>query len=267
MPNRQLPQLAYLYFFLAQLTVPPPPLCPLSQHFISLSPPACSCMGMCYCLWRSPSSVPPSAPRTLSSAASLLPHLLAARLRAQCCHRMGRRFDAIMRRMPQAVVCVHNHPPSCIVNHAAAAMLGLPRCDGNMLMRLKVLGLPKCGPQEARVLRVVRASGLGLRAQCTGLEFGWLCMGRSYYGGTFLCPGALAASTCNCLAACVCVAQTQCAHGCAARVHSTTIVDACMTACVRTLSPMLGLPRCDEDLSFRLELFRVKYLGFNAVCQ
>ena len=92
-------------------------------------------MGICYCLWRSPTSVPTSAPITLRSTASLLPHLLAARLRAQCSHRMGRRFDAIMQRMPQAVVCVHNHPPSCIVNDAAAAMLGLPRCDANLSLQ------------------------------------------------------------------------------------------------------------------------------------
>lgn len=93
-------------------------------------PDPCRCTGVCYVLWRDPSSVPPTAPATLSSAVGTLPSLLSAQLRAQCAERMGKRFDAIMRRMPQAVVCVHNQPQSFIVNPAAAQLMGMARWAG-----------------------------------------------------------------------------------------------------------------------------------------
>lgn len=57
--------------------------------------------GMCFALWLDPAKVPDVAEDVMQDAGHTLPLLLANRVRAQCCDRMGRRFDAIMKRMPQ----------------------------------------------------------------------------------------------------------------------------------------------------------------------
>nr|XP_024386102.1 probable histidine kinase 5 isoform X3 [Physcomitrium patens] len=82
--------------------------------------------GMCFALWLDPAKVPDVAEDVMQDAGHTLPLLLANRVRAQCCDRMGRRFDAIMKRMPQAVVFVDDKGAPCLVNEAAAKLMGLP---------------------------------------------------------------------------------------------------------------------------------------------
>eukprot|EP00897_Mesotaenium_endlicherianum_P005006 jgi/Mesen1/4533/ME000231S03791 len=71
--------------------------------------------------------VPAHAEEVMSDAALALPLLLANRVRAMCRERMGRRFDAILTRMPQAVVFVDDGTGPALVNPAAADLLELPR--------------------------------------------------------------------------------------------------------------------------------------------
>lgn len=60
--------------------------------------------GMCFAMWLDPAKVPDVAEDVMSDAGYTFPLLLANRVRAQCCDRMGRRFDAIMKRMPQVIL-------------------------------------------------------------------------------------------------------------------------------------------------------------------
>lgn len=60
--------------------------------------------GLCYALWLDPSKVPDVAEDVMADAGQTFPLLLANRVRAQCCDRMGRRFDSIMKRTPQVVL-------------------------------------------------------------------------------------------------------------------------------------------------------------------
>ncbi|CAK9859606.1 unnamed protein product [Sphagnum jensenii] len=83
--------------------------------------------GLCYALWLDPAKVPDVAQCTMQDAGQSLPLLLANRVRSLCCDRMGRRFDSIMKRMPQAVVFVDDGRAPCLVNTSAAKLLGLPK--------------------------------------------------------------------------------------------------------------------------------------------
>jgi PAS domain-containing protein len=83
--------------------------------------------GLCYALWLDPAKVPDVAECTMQDAGQSLPLLLANRVRSLCCDRMGRRFDSIMKRMPQAVVFVDDGRAPCLVNTSAAKLLGLPK--------------------------------------------------------------------------------------------------------------------------------------------
>ncbi|KAG0614827.1 hypothetical protein M758_6G206500 [Ceratodon purpureus] len=82
--------------------------------------------GMCLALWLDPARVPDVAEDLMSDAGLTFPLLLVNRVRAQCCDRMGRRFDSIMKRMPQSVVFVDDKKAPCLINEAAAVLLDLP---------------------------------------------------------------------------------------------------------------------------------------------
>ncbi|KAL3696731.1 hypothetical protein R1sor_010807 [Riccia sorocarpa] len=82
--------------------------------------------GLCYSLWLDPAKVPDIAEAVMTEAGQSLPLLLASQVRALCCDRMGRRFDVIMTRMPQAVAFVDDGRGQCLVNPSAAELLGLP---------------------------------------------------------------------------------------------------------------------------------------------
>jgi hypothetical protein len=57
--------------------------------------------GMCFAIWLDPAKVPDVAEDVMADAGLTFPLLLANSVRARCCDRMGRRFDTIMKRMPQ----------------------------------------------------------------------------------------------------------------------------------------------------------------------
>lgn len=61
----------------------------------------CSQTGLCYAVWVDPAKVSDVASVVMAEAGLSLPHLLANRVRALCCDQMGRKFDSIMKRMPQ----------------------------------------------------------------------------------------------------------------------------------------------------------------------
>ncbi|KAL2643698.1 hypothetical protein R1flu_011285 [Riccia fluitans] len=82
--------------------------------------------GLCYSLWLDPAKVPDVAETVMAEAGQSLPLLLASHVRALCCDRMGRRFDVIMKRMPQAVAFVDDRRGQCLINPTAAELLGLP---------------------------------------------------------------------------------------------------------------------------------------------
>lgn len=48
--------------------------------------------------------MPDVAEDVMADAGQTFPLLLANRVRAQCCDRMGRRFDSIMKRTPQVLL-------------------------------------------------------------------------------------------------------------------------------------------------------------------
>ena len=62
----------------------------------------------------------------MSDAAHALPLLLPNCMKALAADRMGRRFDAILTHMPQAVVFVDDGSGPCLINPAAAHLLDLP---------------------------------------------------------------------------------------------------------------------------------------------
>ena len=53
-----------------------------------------------------PAKVSDVASVVMAEAGLSLPLLLANRVRALCCDRMGRKFDSIMKRMPQVQDCL-----------------------------------------------------------------------------------------------------------------------------------------------------------------
>ena len=57
--------------------------------------------GVCYAVWVDPAKVSDVAVEVMADAGHSLPLLLANRVRAQCCDRLGRKFDEIMKRSPQ----------------------------------------------------------------------------------------------------------------------------------------------------------------------
>ena len=63
----------------------------------------CSYEGLCYAVWLDPAKVSDVATEVMAEAGHSLPLLLANRVRALCCDRMGRKFDTIMKRMPQVL--------------------------------------------------------------------------------------------------------------------------------------------------------------------
>lgn len=88
------------------------------------------CEGLCYALWTDPEGVPEEAEDVMRDAVQAMPLLLSNRVRALCCERMGRRFDAILSQMPQAVVFVNDDELSaCRVNPSAADLLDLSRSE------------------------------------------------------------------------------------------------------------------------------------------
>ncbi|KAG6554774.1 hypothetical protein Mapa_003793 [Marchantia paleacea] len=82
--------------------------------------------GLCYSLWLDPDKVPDVAETVMAEAGQSLPLLLASSVRALCCDRMGRRFDVIMKKMPQAVAFVDEGRGQCLINPTAADLLCLP---------------------------------------------------------------------------------------------------------------------------------------------
>lgn len=82
--------------------------------------------GVCYAVWVDPAKVSNVAVEVMVDAGYSLPLLLANRVRAQCCDHMGRKFDEIMKRSPQAVVFVDDGRAPCLINSTAAKLLGLP---------------------------------------------------------------------------------------------------------------------------------------------
>lgn len=94
--------------------------------------------GICYAVWVDPSKVSDVAPDVMAEAGYSLPLLLANRVRAQCCDRMGRKFDEIMNRSPQAVVFVDDGRAPCLINSTAAKLLGLPHAGETNPMEVAV---------------------------------------------------------------------------------------------------------------------------------
>ena len=88
----------------------------------------CSQTGLCYAVWVDPAKVSDVASVVMAEAGLSLPHLLANRVRALCFDQMGRKFDSIMKRMPQVpnvlrvvyntkvivVVVNHNNQPQVL---------------------------------------------------------------------------------------------------------------------------------------------------------
>ncbi|CAM6093964.1 unnamed protein product [Calypogeia fissa] len=82
--------------------------------------------GLCYALWLDPDKVPDIAESVMAEAGQSLPLLLASSARANCCDRMGRRFDVMLQKMPQAVAFVDDGNGQCLINPTAAHLLGFP---------------------------------------------------------------------------------------------------------------------------------------------
>eukprot|EP00271_Cylindrocystis_brebissonii_P007795 TRINITY_DN21528_c0_g1_i1.p1 TRINITY_DN21528_c0_g1~~TRINITY_DN21528_c0_g1_i1.p1 ORF type:complete len:1075 (-),score=211.17 TRINITY_DN21528_c0_g1_i1:1210-4434(-) len=87
--------------------------------------------GVIYALWTNARNALPTAARVMVNAARSLPLLLASRMSARKSERLGRQFDAILKRMPQAVVFVDDELAQVVVNPAAAELLELP-CFGEV---------------------------------------------------------------------------------------------------------------------------------------
>lgn len=96
------------------------------KRFLGTCFDAEGCEGVCYAVWVDPAKVSNVAVEVMADAGHSLPLLLANRIRAQCCDSMGRKFDEIMKRSPQAVVFVDDGRAPCLINSTAATLLGLP---------------------------------------------------------------------------------------------------------------------------------------------
>ncbi|KAJ7527709.1 hypothetical protein O6H91_16G067800 [Diphasiastrum complanatum] len=79
-----------------------------------------------YALWLDSTKVPVTAEAIFLDASLSMPMLLSNRLNSRKYERLGRRFDAILKMMPQAVVFVDDEAGQVVVNPAAANLLSLP---------------------------------------------------------------------------------------------------------------------------------------------
>lgn len=79
-----------------------------------------------FALWKDRKCVKPAAEKIMAAAATSMPLLMANRMSARKSETMGRQFDAILKRMPQAVVFVDDELAQVVVNPAAAELLKLP---------------------------------------------------------------------------------------------------------------------------------------------
>lgn len=82
--------------------------------------------GIFFGLWMDRSKIPATAETIFAEAVQSLPMLLATRIEARKYERLGKRFDAILRMMPQAVVFVDDEFGQVLINPAAATLLELP---------------------------------------------------------------------------------------------------------------------------------------------
>jgi PAS domain-containing protein len=82
--------------------------------------------GVIFGLWIDGSKVPANAEAVFSDAVQSLPMLLSNRLNARKYERLGRRFDAILTVIPDAVLFVDDECAQVVLNPAAASLLGLP---------------------------------------------------------------------------------------------------------------------------------------------
>lgn len=82
--------------------------------------------GIFFALWLDKSKIPETAESIFSDAALSLPMLLSNRIEARKYERLGKRFDAILKMMPQAVVFVDDEMGQVVINPAAAKLLELP---------------------------------------------------------------------------------------------------------------------------------------------
>jgi signal transduction histidine kinase len=86
---------------------------------------ATGCEGLCYAMWVKAESVPTNAAELMADTVEALPGFLAGRVQAMSTERLSRRFDAILKRMPQGVVFIDDGLGPCLVNPAAADLLNL----------------------------------------------------------------------------------------------------------------------------------------------
>lgn len=82
--------------------------------------------GIFFGLWLDKSKIPHTAESIFSEAVQSLPMLLSTRIEARKYERLGKRFDAILKMMPQAVVFVDDEVGQVLINPAAADLLDLP---------------------------------------------------------------------------------------------------------------------------------------------
>lgn len=82
--------------------------------------------GIFFALWLDRSKVPDTAQAIFAEAVQSLPMLLSTRIEARKYERLGKRFDAILKMMPQAVVFVDDEVGQVLINPAAAVLLNLP---------------------------------------------------------------------------------------------------------------------------------------------
>ena len=82
--------------------------------------------GIFFALWLDKSRVPDTAESIFSEAVKSLPMLLSTRIEARKYERLGKRFDAILKMMPQSVVFVDDEVGQVLINPAAAELLELP---------------------------------------------------------------------------------------------------------------------------------------------
>lgn len=82
--------------------------------------------GVFFALWLDKSKVPTTAESIFFEAVQSLPMLLSTRIEARKYERLGKRFDAILKMMPQSVVFVDDEVGQVLINPAAADLLDLP---------------------------------------------------------------------------------------------------------------------------------------------
>ncbi|CAK9859164.1 unnamed protein product [Sphagnum jensenii] len=96
------------------------------QAFIGHHFPLERYQGIFFALWRDSSCIPSTAEAIFADAVLSLPMLLSNRIEARKYERLGKRFDVILKLMPQAVVFVDDEMAQVVINPAAAELLELP---------------------------------------------------------------------------------------------------------------------------------------------